>query len=369
MNLIKLLKSKRLWFAIAIIIGLLYIRINPILVFTAIFTLAIIYDNNTIRPLKNYKFWIVIMLLVIVVPLFTGIQDKSILGIKYSSVQLQKTLLMTLRGISVFLLFQVLTTNLVVEDIKPIFKKLGLNNFDILYNLSNEIFPKIKSILLARYGLFKQNWKSIKSLDTIINFITDIFYDFFALIDQLGTNQKEDYLSPEELISNIDGNNNLIIISGDAGTGKTTWIEQFIELSKKNNLATDGLYSKKVIEANDLWHHELIRISSNESHRLNTMEQINTDVKIGKFFFYPKTLEWGNSQLNSIKKVDWIIIDEIGLLEFNCEGLLPGFQKIAPQNGSNIIITIRSSLINNLDEFLSEYVPVLCNRKKIVIEL
>ncbi len=58
-----------------------------------------------------------------------------VIGVNYSSSQLQKTMFMTLRGISIFLLFQVLTIDLNIEKIKPIFSKMGFKNFDVLFNL------------------------------------------------------------------------------------------------------------------------------------------------------------------------------------------------------------------------------------------
>jgi len=105
----KFYRSKRFWIALLILTGLFLLGLNPYLITILMFSLAFFYNRKTIQPLKNYKFWIIILFLVLIVPLFTGIQDKSFLGINYSSEQLQKTLFMTLRGISVFLLFQVLT--------------------------------------------------------------------------------------------------------------------------------------------------------------------------------------------------------------------------------------------------------------------
>ncbi len=334
------------------------------------FAIAAIYDAKTIRPLKNYKFWIVIAILIIAVPLFTGTADRSIWGIDYSSGQLQKALSMTLRGICVFLLFQVLTINLSIEKIKPSFNKIGFRNFDILYNLSNEIFPKIKSILLARYGLFKEHWKSSKTANTLLNFSVDIFADFFDLIKQLGADDSGRPTAPKDLLADISGENKLIVISGNAGSGKTTWIEEFIQLANSSGIKLDGLYSKKIIESNGLWHHNLIRVATNDERRLNTMESLETTIKVGKFFFYEKSLTWGNDQIKaSCEKANWIIIDEIGLLEFDGGGFLPGLKQIEARNNINIIITIRASLLPHLDEFIADKIPLLGSLPKHIIKL
>ena len=302
MQIARLLKSKRYWIALIIFIGLFFIKHNPILVCGISFMLAYLYNPQTIRPLKNYKFWIVIIMLIVIVPLFTGIPDRSIFGINYSSTQFEKTLRMTLRGISIFLLFQVLTTNLQIDNIKPFFRKIGIKNFDILFNLSNEIFPKIKGILLARYSLFREDWKSSKSVETILNFIVDIFNDFFNLIDQLDSDESNVVQHPRELFEQLDVNNNLVIIVGDAGAGKTLWIEKFIDILKVNNLVFDGLISEKVIEPDDKWHHDLIQVASRKRKPLTSMNEIASKLKVGKFYMYEESIAWGNKHLKSLKK-------------------------------------------------------------------
>ena len=113
----KFFRSRRFWIALFILTGLFLLRLNPFLIAVLLFGIAFLYNAKTVRPLKNYKFWIVIIFLVLIVPLFTGVQDKSFLSINYSSDQLQKTIFMTLRGISVFLMFQVLTIDLDIEKI------------------------------------------------------------------------------------------------------------------------------------------------------------------------------------------------------------------------------------------------------------
>ena len=121
-------RSKRFWTALLILTGLFLLRLTPYLIVALLFCIAFLYNAKTVQPLKNYKFWIIILFLVLIVPIFTGVQDKSFIGINYSSVQLQKTLFMTLRGISVFLLFQVLTIDLDINNIKPIVSKIGVKN-------------------------------------------------------------------------------------------------------------------------------------------------------------------------------------------------------------------------------------------------
>ena len=365
-------QSKRFWVALLILSGLFLLRLHPFLIVALLFGIAIIYNAKTVQPLKNYKFWIVILFLVLIVPLFTGVQDKSFLGINYSSVQLQKTMFMTMRGISVFLLFQVLTINLDIEKIKPLFSKFGINNFDVLYNLSNEIFPKIKSILNARYTQLKNSWKNQRSLELLFDFFSDIFTDLFLLSDQLSKDEaKFTAITPKDFLhqNELKDKPCLIVVVGDAGVGKTPWIEQLIELLQSKSEAVDGIISKKNQESDDKWHHNLIRISTNEKRQLTTMDEIDTDIKIGKFNLFKDSINWGNNQLISFKNTDWIIIDEVGILEFDGGGFLPGLQSVVKNFRGHLVITIRSALLQHIDDFIADQLPSVKTWDRNIIKL
>jgi len=367
-----ILYSKRFWTVLIIFVGLFFLRSQPYLILPILFGSAIFFNTKTIYPLKNYKFWIVISLLVLIVPLFTGVQDKSILGINYSSKQFQKTLFMTLRGISVFLLFQVLTIDLNINKIKPVFSKIGFKNFDVLFNLSNEIFPKIKSILNARYIHFKTNWKKERPIDLIFNFFSDIFIDFFLLSNQLNKVDSDcEAMSPDDLLKQkkLTKTPSLIVVVGDAGTGKTPWIEQLVKLLKSNNETVDGIISMKCHESGDKWFHNLIRISTNKKRQLTTMDEIDTDIRIGKFNLYKNNVNWGNEQLVSIKNSNWVIVDEVGILEFDGGGFLHGLQSVVTNLEGFLVITIRNTLFQHLDDFINEKLPVVKQWQRVIVNL
>lgn len=367
-----IIRSKRFWIAFIILLGLFNLRLYPYLITPSLFCIAYYYNARTVQPIKNYKFWIVILLLVLIVPLFTGVQDKSFLGLNYSNSQLQKTMFMTLRGISIFLLFQVLTIDLNIEKLKPIFSKIGFKNFDVLFNLSNKIFPKIKSILNARYTQFKILWKKDRSFELIINFFIDIFTDFFLLSDQLSkTETSFELITPIDFINKnkLNKKPSLIVVVGDAGTGKTPWVEQLIKLLQSKNETVEGVISKKCHNSDDNWFHELIRISTNEKRQLTTMNEIDTDIQIGKFNLYESSISWGNEQLSSIVNSDWVIVDEVGILEFDGDGLLPGIQSLVRNWEGYLVITIRSVLYQHLDSFITEQLPTVKLWQQIIINL
>ena len=178
-------------------------------------------------------------------------------------------------------------------------------------------------------------------------------------------------ISPTEFLNQNDSVNKpcLIIIVGDAGAGKTPWVEQLIDLLQSKNETVDGILSKKNQESDDKWYHDLIRISTNEKRKLTTMAEIDTDIKIGKFNLYKDSIKWGNEQLVTMQKTDWLIVDEVGLLEFDGDGFIPGLQSVVMDFAGCLVITIRSSLIQHLDSFLEEYLSSAKSWQRHIIKL
>lgn len=355
MSIISILKSKRLWISIIILIGIFLLRHSPYLITAGILLLGGFYNPKTLRPFKNYRFWIVILLLVIIVPIFTGSQDQSILGISYSSERLSKTLLMALRGMSVFILFQVLTTNLEHQKVQTLFSKMGITRFDTIYTLSKETLPRVKSILGTRYTQFRDNWHHRHSPNHLMNFMIYLFSDFIHLADHLDeTSQDKKKVKPEDFLKStvLESKPALIIVTGDPGAGKTPWLESLVQLLLDGGHKVDGLISKKIIQSDEKWHHEILHISTGEKRPLNTMDKINTQIKAGKFYFYPETIEWGCERLISAKSSEWLVQDEVGLLEFEKKGFFPALKQIAADFSGYFVIVIRSNLMEQLEEFL-----------------
>ena len=80
-------------------------------------------------------------------------------------------------------------------------------------------------------------------------------------------------------------------------------------------------------------------------------------------------IDWGCKQLILTKYSDWIIFDELGLLEFNGGGFLPALQTIVNDYSGCLVITLRSNLVGKLDDFISKQLPEIQNWNRHIIKL
>lgn len=369
--MIAILTSRRFWLATLIFIGILTLRTFPFLITLAIMVLALFLNPNTLRPLRNYRFWIVISLLVIVVPLFTGDPDSHFLGIRYSSRKLDQMILMALRGISVFLLFQVLTHNLDSSRMRAFLSRIGLNHFEFLFTLSQESLPTVRSILKARVAQLRNDNRQRVPIRHMFRFATTILEDIINLADKLSL--ESDTVQPLDAAACISAVQNypsppLLIVSGDPGSGKTPWVHQLVTNLRQQEIRVSGLISHKVKSSDENWHHEMEELSSGKREMLNTMENRNQGMQSGKFFFCPGVFDWAQQQISENLESDWMILDEVGPLEMKGKGFFSALQQIDNHYHGVVAITIRANLKDKVDELLGPF-ERLKKRPRYFVEL
>lgn len=110
------------------------------------------------------------------------------------------------------------------------------------------------------------------------------------------------------------------IISGERTSGKTTFCTRIAEILRPNGWDVAGLLSLPVIKQDIQIAKEAYDIRSGGRRilaRINFEDIATTEVQTGRWIFDPETLAWSNAVFHASVPCDFLVIDEIGPLEFN----------------------------------------------------
>lgn len=142
----------------------------------------------------------------------------------------------------------------------------------------------------------------------------------------------------------------VFILSGPVHTGKTTRLMHWAS-SQKN---IDGIFQLIIDEKRFIYH-----IASRTLKMLEVPANIGDEqiIKIGDYHFSKKTFSWSQKILLDCldKNLEWLIIDEIGPLELDGNGLEPIITRIfkgSEKSSGKILCVVRESI---LEKFIEHY--------------
>jgi nucleoside-triphosphatase THEP1 len=150
----------------------------------------------------------------------------------------------------------------------------------------------------------------------------------------------------------------IIVVTGEKGCGKSTLCEWCALEFQSKNYEVAGLLSisnYKKHEKNSIF---VKSIRSGKTHFLaQRMKIVNNQSLTPRWKFNPKGLEWGNKQLSISVPCDFLIIDELGLLEFmNQRGWTQAFPILLRGNFRLALVVIRPQLLSKAKTILGEFI-------------
>ena len=153
------------------------------------------------------------------------------------------------------------------------------------------------------------------------------------------------------LMRNYNQMKSIFIISGPVHSGKTTRLISW--LNNKNNLY--GILSPVIDDKR-----YLLDINSYEKRILEVSGKRDHEgvITVGKYKFAKSVFEWGCEVIiNSIEEnPEWIVIDEVGPLELQGEGLAKAVNRVFSHQNilgrTNLVIIVRDYLMT---DFLNHY--------------
>ena len=305
-----------------LLIGRLEFRLWLILSATIIITWAIRY-KRALRQLIRPKLWIFFVIITMVTAfVFTRMQSDTITTSDAILIGVE----MNVRAILLIMGFTVLGTELYHPRIREFLAKSYFKQLPPALELSLDSLPAMISTVPELKSILKNP---------------------VAVIHQL-MSQAEFRI--EEIKSQSNHLHKTIILTGEIGSGKTTYLKQLAKRLKNENFTIHGIYSRRIIKNQQTTGYKIVNISTGEKQPfLHLSGQLNQQ-KIGKYYIISKGLELGKTALNfnSFSSSDVIIIDEIGRLELHEKGWHESLLKIIQYFNGYLILSIRKEIVHEV---------------------
>lgn len=147
---------------------------------------------------------------------------------------------------------------------------------------------------------------------------------------------------------------NCWIITGNRGSGKTTFCKSFIQSAREAGWDAAGILSLAGFNNGVKDSICVMDVRSGIEKPLAVVNrQRESDIKVGKWFFDPRTLEWGNDVLLSCVPCDLFVVDEMGPLEFNqSQGWIKALKVLHLARFRLALVVVRPELLEQANRVL-----------------
>lgn len=139
----------------------------------------------------------------------------------------------------------------------------------------------------------------------------------------------------------------LFLVTGLRGVGKTTWCGELIALARQRGLRVAGLWSPPVFENGRKIGIDLVDLASDARRRLANLRGKETAaVATIQWAFDADVIAWGSAALQTLPPHDLLVLDELGPLEFmRGEGFTAALDVLDAGAYRVAVVVIRPSLL------------------------
>ena len=119
----------------------------------------------------------------------------------------------------------------------------------------------------------------------------------------------------------------ILIVTGERGSGKSFYCRKRVEDARRDGLKVAGLLSVALFSQGEKVGIEIEDLSSGERQLLASISpDPSRRIRLGPWHFDERAIEWANQVLELALPCDLLVVDEIGILEFDqANGFLAAF--------------------------------------------
>ncbi len=158
---------------------------------------------------------------------------------------------------------------------------------------------------------------------------------------------------------------NIFIITGEQGSGKTTFLKQLIDQLKQNKLCVGGIVAEGFWKDGQRERFNLVDQLSGDSIVYCQREQKKGWEKIRHFYINPKGQSFGEQALSidKLKISDVIAIDEIGPFELQGKGWAVSLKRIMKHHKLTVILIVRELLLDEIISYFQLENPIIIEHR------
>jgi len=321
-------------------------RLDLALLATVVWLVALVLlDRQALRRLFMPKFWTIFIIVALGSGLFLGPRDIDVAyGLRVSAQGLEAGALMVLRGIFIFSMVSWLARAIEGSAVNRIASRVGLGNLSTAVSTAFAALPALRDELAERQTATKGG-SFRKRLGKVRRTMVDALAETARLSDRFA--------------SDIEGGPRarLVVITGGKGAGKTTTITNLAEQLGEQGMTVGGVAQPALERKGQRTGYELVDVGSGDQRPFARRKTEGRG-----FDFEESGWAWAADRVTRAKAENNVVfVDELGLLESEGEGHMPGLLSLAREPGQAALLcaAVREGCLSDIETHLGEAALVI----------
>ncbi len=158
----------------------------------------------------------------------------------------------------------------------------------------------------------------------------------------------------------------ILILTGNQGVGKTTFLEELIKILRYKSISVGGILSKGYWKDNERDSFDIVNIKTGQSVLLCDKIYSEDSIKFKDFYFKHRGIHFGEKALDksNFRSKDIVAIDEIGGFELEDKGWSKKINDLMKTKKLNMIWVVRKCFVELVIKKWNVIKPVIWDVEK-----